>query len=56
MVTYVRVKDVCTGHRYDVPSTDPRLRAGLLVPLHRRDYPDSSLPRPAKPKRHRLIP
>lgn len=49
-ITYTRVRDTRTGHEFDVPATDPRLREGLLVPVNKPHYPDSPLPRPMKPR------
>lgn len=56
MTTYTRVEDVFTGHRFDVPVTDPRIKQGYFKPLNRPDYPDSTLPRPTKPKLRHLVP
>lgn len=49
-VTYTRVKDTRTGHEFDVPDTDPRIREGLFHPVNKPHYPDSPVPRPMKPK------
>lgn len=56
MTTYTRVEDVFTGHRFDVPVDDPRIKKGYFKPLNRADYPDTNLPRPTKPKLKHLVP
>ena len=53
-VTYIRVKDKTTGHRFDVSDQDPRIREGLFIPLNRADYPPSTVPRPMKPRLHHI--
>lgn len=45
---YVRVKDKSTGHELDVLSTDKRI-GDVFQPVNKKEYPDSVLPRPAKP-------
>lgn len=51
MSTYIRVRDRDTGHQFDVLTTDPRIAEGFFIPLHRKNYPPSSLPRRAKHKK-----
>ena len=45
---FVWVRDRATGHRFDVPETDPRIRDGLFVLVKDKRYPASSVARRPK--------
>lgn len=45
---FVWVRDPATGHRFDVPETDSRIRDGRLVPLKDKRYPKTAVARRPK--------
>lgn len=45
---FVRVKDPATGHEFDVPENDWRLRDGLFTRVKTDRYPPVDRPRRAK--------
>lgn len=45
---FVRVKDLSTGHEFDVPETSAMLRRGLVRRVKPHMYPPSRYRRPAK--------
>jgi hypothetical protein len=51
VTVFVRVRDVDTGHQFDVPAGDKRV-GGCLKPLNRAAWPPSDHPR--RPKHRRL--
>lgn len=42
---FVWVRDRATGHRFDVPETDARIRSGLFVVVKDKRYPASAVAR-----------
>lgn len=48
-MAFMRVKDKDTGHEFDVPETDWRIKSGAFEPLKGRD----GVPYPLRPK-HRV--
>jgi len=45
---FIWVRDRATGHRFDVPEGDSRIRDGLLVPLKDKRYPKTAVARRPK--------
>lgn len=47
-ISYVRVKDVDTGHELDLPDNHPLLKTGKVAALDPGRYPPSLVARPTK--------
>ena len=45
---FVRVKDKDSGHEFDVPESDWRIREGIFAPVKSDRFPPVSRPRPPK--------
>lgn len=52
-MAFVRVKDKETGHEFDVPDSDWRIKEQLFVPVKGDRFPAVDRPRVAK---HKILP
>lgn len=45
---FIWVRDVATGHRFDVPEGDVRIKDGRLKPINDKRYPPAKVARRPK--------